>query len=329
METNSMGVGGEEDTTSFWVWFGLTFIALVSFWCQAKVTEERFVPALNVIATYFNIPDDVAGATLMAAGASAPELFSSLVALFVTHSALGLGTIVGSEVFNQLVICAGCVLTATDGKLKLNKQIVAREVFFYALSITVFLYALSDRRPAVTDTTGVNHIYVSFTKASALFGVYIAYVLVCSYFDAILGLFTNKKNQTETITTTNSDYGSTLERTRSKKGDIVFDEKIPFINQTTNKQSLYDPKSQKDLSSRRLESTGMFTSVPQTTTTINEETHEVADQPLNDGFASRSLRKLSTRFDSTRSMMSNLSEGLTMRFFEFDVSVEKPSDHHQ
>jgi Ca2+/Na+ antiporter len=33
------------------------------------------------------------GATLMAAGASSPELFSSFVALFITHSAMGLGTV--------------------------------------------------------------------------------------------------------------------------------------------------------------------------------------------------------------------------------------------
>ena len=42
---------------------------------------------------------DIAGATLMAAGASSPELFSSIVALFVTHSALGLGTVCGGELW--------------------------------------------------------------------------------------------------------------------------------------------------------------------------------------------------------------------------------------
>lgn len=38
------------------------------------------------------------GATLMAAGASSPELFASIVSLFITHSSLGMGTIIGSEV---------------------------------------------------------------------------------------------------------------------------------------------------------------------------------------------------------------------------------------
>mmetsp|Transcript_24995 Transcript_24995/g.36689 ORF Transcript_24995/g.36689 Transcript_24995/m.36689 type:complete len:116 (-) Transcript_24995:2039-2386(-) len=104
------GVGGGETSVSPWVWIGLSFTATISFYLQATVTEERFVPALNVIANHFNIPDDVAGATLMAAGASSPELFSSIVALFITHSALGLGTVVGSEIFNQLIICAGAVL---------------------------------------------------------------------------------------------------------------------------------------------------------------------------------------------------------------------------
>jgi Ca2+/Na+ antiporter len=101
------------ETAPLGVWIGLTFIAVVSFWSQATVTEERFVPALNVIATKFNIPMDVAGATLMAAGASSPELFSSFVSLFITHSALGLGTIVGSEIFNQ--VRYSCTLDSNFG----------------------------------------------------------------------------------------------------------------------------------------------------------------------------------------------------------------------
>lgn len=46
-------------------------------------------------ADHHGIPDDIADATLMAAGASSPELLCTLVSLFVTHSSLGLGNIVG------------------------------------------------------------------------------------------------------------------------------------------------------------------------------------------------------------------------------------------
>ena len=74
------------------------------------VCEERFVPALAVICDVLKIPDDVAGATLMAAGACSPEVVASFIALFITHSALGVGSVVGSEIFNHLCICAGSVL---------------------------------------------------------------------------------------------------------------------------------------------------------------------------------------------------------------------------
>ena len=46
-----------------------------------------------------NLSMDVAGATLMAAGGSAPELFTSLFGTF-QESEVGIGTIVGSAVFN-------------------------------------------------------------------------------------------------------------------------------------------------------------------------------------------------------------------------------------
>jgi Ca2+/Na+ antiporter len=84
-------------------------VAIV-FWCLSVVCEERFVPALAVICDVLKIPDDVAGATLMAAGACSPEVVASFIALFITHSALGVGSVVGSEIFNHLCICAGSVL---------------------------------------------------------------------------------------------------------------------------------------------------------------------------------------------------------------------------
>ena len=85
----------------------LVIAVAIVFWCLSEVCEERFVPALAVICDVLKIPDDVAGATLMAAGACSPEVVSSFIALFVTHSALGVGSVVGSEIFNHLCICAG------------------------------------------------------------------------------------------------------------------------------------------------------------------------------------------------------------------------------
>ena len=73
----------------------------------APPSPRYFVPALNVLCDKLNMPDDVAGATFMAAGASSPEMFAAFVSLFITHTSLGIGTIIGSEIFNHLCICAG------------------------------------------------------------------------------------------------------------------------------------------------------------------------------------------------------------------------------
>lgn len=79
------------------------FIAL------AIVCDEFFVPSLEVISVKWKISDDVAGATLMAAGGSAPELATSIIGTF-SESDIGFGTIVGSAVFNVLFVISMCVL---------------------------------------------------------------------------------------------------------------------------------------------------------------------------------------------------------------------------
>lgn len=52
------------------------------------------------------------GGTFMAAAASSSELFINAVGTFITKSDLGVGTIVGSAVFNILAVPACCGLFA-------------------------------------------------------------------------------------------------------------------------------------------------------------------------------------------------------------------------
>lgn len=55
---------------------------------------------------------DVAGATFMAAATSAPELFVNVIGTFITEGDIGVGTIVGSAVFNILAVAACCGIGA-------------------------------------------------------------------------------------------------------------------------------------------------------------------------------------------------------------------------
>jgi Ca2+/Na+ antiporter len=161
------------------------------FWGLAVVCEEYFVPSLNILCEELNIPDDVAGATFMAAGASSPEMFTSFIALFVNHSAIGVGTVVGSEIFNHMVICAGSVLYSETGVLQLEKYLFTRDVLAYVVALLALIWALkrsfaeaiwnvfdSDERKKCLNVTAGH--------AVGLVLVYVLYVTLSAYSQKII-----------------------------------------------------------------------------------------------------------------------------------------------
>lgn len=136
---------------------GYMFVAL------AIVCDEFFVPALDVIIERLAIRDDVAGATFMAAGGSAPELFTSIIGVFVSFDDVGIGTIVGSAVFNILFVIGACALFSRT-TLSLTWWPLFRDCTFYSISLLVLIYCFRD-----------NVIY--WQEALVLFSLYGAYVM--------------------------------------------------------------------------------------------------------------------------------------------------------
>jgi len=103
----------EADPT--WMIIVYVFGVFYMFIALAIVCDEFFVPALEEMANedHMDLSMDVAGATLMAAGGSAPELFTSLIGTF-KESEVGFGTIVGSAVFNVLFVIGMCALFSKE-----------------------------------------------------------------------------------------------------------------------------------------------------------------------------------------------------------------------
>lgn len=138
------------------------FIAL------AIVCDEFFVPSLGVIIQNFGISEDVAGATFMAAGGSAPEFFTSLIGVFLAKSNVGVGTIVGSAVFNILFVIGMCALVSKD-VLALTWWPLFRDVTFYSIDLLLLIIFF------VTD----QKIY--WYEALVLFFLYICYVVFMKF----------------------------------------------------------------------------------------------------------------------------------------------------
>ncbi|NXC51090.1 NCKX1 protein, partial [Penelope pileata] len=119
--------------------FGMMYV----FVALAIVCDEYFVPALGVITEKLQISEDVAGATFMAAGGSAPELFTSLIGVFISHSNVGIGTIVGSAVFNILFVIGTCALFSRE-ILHLTWWPLFRDISFYIIDLLMLILFFLD-----------------------------------------------------------------------------------------------------------------------------------------------------------------------------------------
>jgi len=159
------------------LWIGLM---LYMFKALGTICDEYFVPSLEVIVDKLQLSNDVAGATFMAAGSSAPELFTSLVATFLIVNEGGVGTIVGSAIFNILVIVGATgVIACKDQEtgepkpLKIWWYPLSRDCFFYSLSITELMVVISDEE-------------VMWYEALIMFLTYILYCVYMKFNPAIV-----------------------------------------------------------------------------------------------------------------------------------------------
>jgi len=141
-------------------------VLLYMFLGLAIVCDSFFEAALSRICEVMNLKDDVAGATWMAAGGSAPELATSVLGVFFSKSDVGFGTIVGSAVFNVLFVIACCAFVAPN--LKLTWWPLARDCSYYCFSMSILVFVISDLK-------------VQVWEAIVLLLLYVVYVIVMYY----------------------------------------------------------------------------------------------------------------------------------------------------
>lgn len=136
-------------------------LLLLSFFLLALIVDEFFVKSLDKFSERLNISSEVAGATLMAVGSSAPELFTSLIAVFRvgSESDIGAGTIVGSAIFNILVIIGA---SAMFRKAVLTWQPVMRDLLFYCAAIILLLISFWDGKITMPESLAFVGLYMIY-----------------------------------------------------------------------------------------------------------------------------------------------------------------------
>lgn len=117
----------------------VTLAATAVVWKGSGMLEG----ASEQLSSYYGLPPVIQGSIVAAIGTSFPELSIAVLSVLRYGSfELGVGTVVGSAVFNVLVIPGAAVLLS-KGELDANRDVVYKEALFYMLSVAALLIVFS------------------------------------------------------------------------------------------------------------------------------------------------------------------------------------------
>ncbi|XP_017785419.1 PREDICTED: sodium/potassium/calcium exchanger 4-like isoform X2 [Nicrophorus vespilloides] len=147
-------------------------LACYLFILLAIVCDDYFVPAIKKLCDNLKLKEDIAGATFMATASSSPELFINCVGTFITEGDIGVGTIVGSAVFNVLAVPACCGLFA-NMVLQLEWWPITRDSLMYGVAVLMLIGVLRDGQ-------------IECWEAAMLVSAYIFYILMMCFNDKVI-----------------------------------------------------------------------------------------------------------------------------------------------
>ncbi len=91
-----------DDKSVIPIWKSLFFV-VIGLFCLV-VGSDLFVSSASSVAEHLGVSQSIIGLTIVAGGTSLPELATSVVAAYKGQSAIAIGNVIGSNVFNILLI---------------------------------------------------------------------------------------------------------------------------------------------------------------------------------------------------------------------------------
>ena len=144
---------------------------------------DYFVNGASEVSKKLKVPSLIIGLTIVAFGTSAPEASVSIAAAISKNNDLSIGNIVGSNIFNLLIVLGVSLLFS---KIHLKKEMIRRDFSFIILSsVLLLLFSLKVN----------NNLILSLVEGIILLVIFIGYV--------ILNIKSSKDNKTE-IPSTNT-----------------------------------------------------------------------------------------------------------------------------
>lgn len=157
------------------VWYlALTLVATAATWKGSTLLEH----SSDRLAAHYGLSPVVKGAIVSAVGSSFPELTSVVLAVLLHGQfELGVGVIVGSAVFNVLVVPA-LSGHAISERVPANREIVFKEALFYMLAVAVTVVVFAFAR--IYHPVAGQPRYGTLTRDLALLpvGLYVLYTAI-------------------------------------------------------------------------------------------------------------------------------------------------------
>lgn len=116
----------------------MAYILLIIGFILLVKGADYFVDGSSSIAQVFHIPTLIIGLTIVALGTSAPEAAVSITAALKGQNDIAMGNVIGSNIFNTLVVVGGCALIKP---FKVEASILKQD-FPFSILVTVALLFL-------------------------------------------------------------------------------------------------------------------------------------------------------------------------------------------
>jgi cation:H+ antiporter len=155
---------------------GLAIVSTAVVWKGSEWLES----SSEKLSVYYELPPLVQGAVVLAVGSSFPELSTAVLATLIHGEfELGVAAIVGSALFNVLMIPALAGLWADDD-LESTRDLIYKEVQFYVISIAALLLTFSFAVIYNPVGDGSGPIAGEVTRGLVLFplALYVFYVFI-------------------------------------------------------------------------------------------------------------------------------------------------------
>ena len=161
----------------------LGFVALIK-------GADIFVDGSSSIAAIFKVPSAIIGLTIVALGTSAPELAVSTSAAFKGSNEIALSNVIGSNIFNLLMVLGVCAVIKA---VPIDKVIKKRD-FPFSIITTVLLFIVLGI--GVVSTTDLSRVQMSDNVATVTRPIGIVLCLLFVGYLTVL-IISAKKNKTE------------------------------------------------------------------------------------------------------------------------------------